>query len=460
MDISSIDFQSFLGAALIYGALGFALGLIIAGLRVLALEKKNAHLQTAANASEQAMQDTLTQRDSLSSELQTYREKAVRLEAEKSALHDRIAQNDEDVKKMEAQFENLANRIFESKSETFKKQSQDNISELLKPLRERLNDFHKKVDDSFGQQAKESFSLKEQIKNIVDVHEKMSVQAENLTKALKGDSKTQGDWGEVILENILESSGLRKNQDYIVQGEGMGITDVETGQRRKPDVVVKLPEGKHIVIDSKVTLRSYEQFCSETEDSQRGAHLAKFLSAVRDRVKELEQRRYQDTDALGTPEIVLMFMPIEGAFMLALQQDRDLHEFAWGKKVAIVCPSTLFATLKTISSLWRLELQNKNVQEIAAQGGALYDKVEGFVKDMQVLGRQIKTVEGTYDGAMKKLSSGRGNILTKTEKLKQLGAKTSKSLPVELLDTVLEQEDDIQSDDDQNGNRQDNQKRA
>jgi len=301
-------------------------------------------------------------------------------------------------------------------------------------LRERLSEFHKKVEDSFGQQAKEQFSLKEQIKNIVEVHEKMTVQTESLTNALKGDSKTQGDWGEVILENILESSGLRKHHDYILQGEGLDMRHAETGQIQKPDVVVKLPEGKHVIIDSKLPLRHYERFCAETEENLKGGHLTKFLSAVRDRVKELEQRRYQDTDKLGTPEIVLMFMPIEGAFALALQQDRDLHQFAWSKKVAIVCPSTLFATLKTISSLWRLELQNNNAQEIARQGGALYDKIEGFVSDMQTLGNQLKTVEGTYDKAMNKLSTGRGNILSRTEKLKALGAKTSKSLPIDLLE--------------------------
>ncbi|MCK5285121.1 MAG: DNA recombination protein RmuC [Alphaproteobacteria bacterium] len=378
----------------------------------------------------------------LNEQLQISRESAVRLEVEKESLQKQITQNEADTKKMEAQFENLANRIFEDKSEKFKKQSQANINELLNPLKEKLSDFHKKVDDSFGQQAKEQFSLKEQIKNIISVNEKMSLQTENLTSALKGSSKMQGDWGEVILENILESSGLRKNEDYILQGKNLGIKNSENGQNQKPDVIINLPEGRHIIIDSKVTLRSYEQFCSETDESQKGAHLSQFLSHVRDRVKELEKRRYQDTEKLGTPEIVLMFMPIEGAFMLALQQDRGLHEFAWSKKVAIVCPSTLFATLKTIASLWRLELQNKNVQEIAKEGGALYDKVEGFVKDMQTLGKQIKTVESTYDNAMNKLSSGRGNILGKTEKLKLLGAKTSKALPAELIDTTNITEDE------------------
>lgn len=256
------------------------------------------------------------------SNLQTAREDSVRLEAEKTALQDRIEQSKDDLKKMEVQFENLANKIFDEKNEKFKKQSQESLNELLNPLRDRLSEFHKKVEDSFGQQAKEQFSLKEQIKNIVEVHERMTVQTESLTNALKGDSKTQGDWGEVILENILESSGLRKNDDYILQGEGLDIRDAETGNIQKPDVVVKLPEGKHVIIDSKLSLRHYERFCAESDEAAKGGHLTKFLSAVRDRVKELEQRRYQDTDKLGTPEIVLMFMPIEGAFALALQIGR------------------------------------------------------------------------------------------------------------------------------------------
>lgn len=414
--------------AIIYVALGFILGVIIAAGLIW-----NGFVKKLKEESQNLTRD-----------LQESHEKIVRLEAEKKASEELLERRAEDEKKLEAYLKNLSNEIFEEKNKKFKEESKESIGQMLNPLKEKLSDFEKKVEDYYGQQRKEQFSLKEQIKNIVDMNEKMSFQTENLTKALKGDSKTQGDWGEVILENILESSGLRKDDDYIVQGKDLGIRNAESGQNQKPDVVINLPDGKHVIIDSKVTLRSYEQFCSETDESQRGAHLVQFLSNVRKRVNELEKKHYQGTDKLGTPEIVLMFMPIEGAFMLALQQDRELHEFAWNKKVAIVCPSTLFATLKTINSLWRLVRQNKNVQEIAKEGGALYDKIEGFVKDMQSLGKQLKTVEGTYDSAMNKLASGRGNILGRTEKLKLLGAKTSKSLPTELIEAEDLSEDEGQ----------------
>ena len=310
----------------------------------------------------------------------------VRLQVEKESLVDTG-------KKFEAQFENLAHRIFDEKTNLFKRQSKENLDIILSPLKDKLVDFEKKVNDSFLKQAQEQFSLTEQIKVIVEAKNQLSLQAEGLAKALKGDSKVQGDWGEVMLEKILEDVGLRKGEDYIVQGSGMGLQDLE-GKRQKPDVIVKLPDEKHVIIDSKVSLTAYERFFNEREDEiERAAHLKAHLKAVQDRVRELEQRRYQDTEGLGTPDFVLMFIPIESAYMLALQEDRGLHEFAWNKGVAIVCPSTLFSSLSTIASLWKLALQNKNAEEIARRGGALYDKMVGFVNDMQSIGRNIKTLE-------------------------------------------------------------------
>jgi DNA recombination protein RmuC len=350
----------------------------------------------------------------------------IRLETEKESL----AQTG---KQFEAQFENLAHRIFDEKTKTFKAQSKENLDGILSPLKEKLSDFEKKVSDSFVKQAKEQFSLTEQIKVIVEAKNQLSLQAEGLTNALKGDSKVQGDWGEVMLEKILDDVGLRKGEDYIVQGSGMGLKH-GSGSSQKPDVIVNLPENKHVIIDSKVTLTAYERFFNEREDKAvRAGHLKAHLEAVKKRVKELEARRYQDTEGLGTPDFVLMFIPIESAYMLALQEDRSLHEFAWNKGVAIVCPSTLFSSLSTIASLWKLARQNQNAEEIARKGGALYDKMVGFVNDMQSIGKNIKTLEGSYDSAMNKLSEGRGNLLRQTENLKEMGAKTSKSLPVALI---------------------------
>ncbi len=363
----------------------------------------------------------------------------IREQTGKQALESQIKMRQADEKLFEAQFENLAHKIFDEKTTKFKQQSKENLDQILSPLKDKIQDFQKKVDDSFGDQAKEQFALKEQIKSIVEANDKITLQAENLASALKGDSKTQGDWGEVMLERILEDSGLRKDVDYIKQGAGLGMKHSETGASLKPDFIVNLPEEKHVIIDSKVSLTHYERWHAEQDDIARETHLKDFMVSVKQHVKDLEKRRYQDTEQLGTPDFVLMFMPIESAYMLALQTDRELHSFAWDKGVAIVCPSTLFSSLRTISSLWRLVLQNQNAIEIAQKGGALYDKIVGFVGDMQVIGNNLKTLDGNYNKALNKLSEGRGSILTRTETLKELGAKASKSIPSELIHDEIEE---------------------
>lgn len=381
----------------------------------------------------------------------------VRNQTEKAAFEKQIIQNRADLdkmeKKFELQFENLANKIFDEKTTSFKKQSQENLDIILSPLKEKLKEFQEKVDTSFGHQAKEQYALKNEIKMIVEANEKITLQAEGLTNALKGDSKTQGDWGEVMLEKILENSGLRKGEDYILQGSGLGLKDAETGKHQKPDVVVNLPDDKHIIIDSKVSLTHYERYYSDSDDAARTGHLKQYISSIRKHVGDLKQRRYQETEKLGTPDFVLMFVPIESAYMLALQEDRSLHQYAWDQGVAIVCPSTLFSTLRTISSLWRLVLQNKNAEEIAKKGGALYDKINGFVNDMQTLGRNIKSLEASYEGAMNKLSTGKGNILGRTEELKGLGAKTNKALPSEYINEDEDNKIKFLKDDDKDTSR-------
>lgn len=328
---------------------------------------------------------------------------------------------------MEQKFENLGNKIFKEHNQNFK-------TELLAPLKGDIEGFKKKLEESFNTQAKEQYSLKAEIERIVKINEHMTSETSNLTKALKGDSKTQGSWGEVILERILEESGLRCGEDYILQGAEMDLKHPETGAVLKPDVVVKLPENKHIIIDSKVSLTHYERFCATQDET----YLKQFISSIKKHVSDLEVRRYQDADKLKTPDFVLMFMPIEGAFSLAMQEEPELHSHAWGKKVVIVCPSTLFATLRTISSIWRLELQHKNVLEIAKRGGLLYDKVAGFVKDMLSLGKQLEISQTTYQNAMDKLQDSKGNMLQQTEELKRLGAKASKNL-TEIIPQAFEE---------------------
>ncbi|HCR85792.1 MAG TPA: DNA recombination protein RmuC, partial [Alphaproteobacteria bacterium] len=357
---------------------------------------------------------------------------SARLEAEKSAINEKLSEQKEHFEKLQQQFterfENLANRIFEEKTGKFKKDSEESISKVLNPLKEQIGEFQKKIDTSFNEQAKEQFSLKKEIERIVSVNEKMTLQTEGLTKALKGDNKVQGNWGEVVLEKILEDSGLRKGEDYILQATEMGLKNAESGSALKPDVVVKLPEEKHIIIDSKVSLTSYERFCSDEAGEEKTRNLKAFTDSVRAHIRGLESKKYHENDKLVTPEFVFMFMPLEGAYMLALQNDRELQSYAWNKKIAIVCPSTLFATLRTIASLWRIEKQNRNVEEIARQGGELYNKFVGFVDDMQLIGKQINAAEKYYNSAMNKLSEGKGNLVKRAENLKILGAKTSKNL--------------------------------
>jgi DNA recombination protein RmuC len=328
-----------------------------------------------------------------------------------------------------ARFENLANRIFEEKNS----QSKQHLQDVLAPLKEDLTGFKKHINESFGNHAKEQFALKKEIENIVKVSREMTVQTEGLSKALKGDSKAQGNWGEVALERILEASGLKKGEDYLVQGGAMGLKHAEDGRVQKPDFIVRLPEGKHIIIDSKVSLTAYERLCSEQQETQKATHLSQFLNSVKAHAKGLEERRYQDADKLGTPDFVLMFMPIEGAYSLAVQQDPDLHAYAWERKIVIVCPSTLFATLRTIASVWRMERQNQNTQEIARRGGLLYDKVARFAEDMLKLGKQIGLTQSTYEEVMGKLRDAPGNILRQSEQLKEMGVKASKNIPQELL---------------------------
>jgi DNA recombination protein RmuC len=370
----------------------------------------------------------------MSSKLSQALQDNARLGAENQALADQSAQQTRNIdaleKKFSLQFENLAHKIFHEKSQTFKLEAQENLGHILSPLRDKLTEFQKKVDDS----AKEQFSLKNEIKNIIDMNAKMTLQTENLTRALKGDVKAQGNWGEIALEKILEESGLRKGIDYILQGTDLGLRHVEDGSILKPDVVVMLPEDKHVIVDAKVSLTAYERYCAAQDDSARALHLKEYLASVRAHVQGLETRRYQDTPKLGTPDFVLMFMPIEGAYSLAVQQDAGLHGFAWDKKIVIVCPSTLFATLKTVASVWRLEMQNKNAIEIARQGGNLYDKIASFVEDMQDIGARIAASQKSYDDAFKKLSTGQGNILKRAEDIRKLGIKTSKKISKDALE--------------------------
>lgn len=393
-------------------------------------------LQSECRAIKERLAELREENTLLQGQLRELTGKKAALEAEKQVIEKQAFQLQE---KNKAEFENLAHTILTTQSKQFSETSTKQVQELLTPLRERFQEFNKKVEESFGNQAKEQFALKREIENIVTTHKAMTLQTESLTKALRGDVKTQGTWGEIILERILEDAGLHKGRDYVVQGEGFGMKHPEDGSHQKPDIIVMLPENKHVIIDSKVSLTHYERLCTEEDETARMVHMKQYITSIKNHVKGLEERRYQDSDKLGTPDFVLMFMPIEGAFALAVQTDPELLNIAWKSKVAIVCPSTLFVALRTIASFWKIEMQNQNAQDIALRGGRLYDKIAGFVEDMQLLGTRLQSADKTYHDAMNKLTTGRGNIIRQTEELKKLGAKHSKEIDKALIEDTLEE---------------------
>lgn len=400
-----------------------------------ALAEEKAALGGRLESLQQAYEALQSSLKEMQSELTQSRERVAVADAGKKELDIRLKEQQQELEKMREQlrleFKNAATAIFDEMSRKFSTQSEKSIGDLLTPLRDRIMDFQKLVNESFTTQGKEQHALKHEIERIVKMNEQMRLQAESLTRALRGDVKAQGNWGEVMLERILEESGLREGQDYILQGTDMGLKG-EDGNRLQPDVIVRLPDEKHIVIDAKVSLTAYERYSSQEDDAEKQMHLRDFIKSIRAHVNGLEQKKYQSIEKLGTPDFVLMFLPVEGAYSLAVNEDRELHSYAWGKKIVLVCPSTLFATLRTIASLWQIESQNQNAQEIARQGGALYDKFVGFIEDMQNIDMHMNRMRGSYDSAMGKLTSGRGNLIKGAEKLRTLGAKANKILPREL----------------------------
>ncbi|MCP4393044.1 MAG: DNA recombination protein RmuC [Alphaproteobacteria bacterium] len=379
------------------------------------LEAKSQHLSDDLIKEKERSATLLTNNQNLSE----------RLEQQKASL-------EKSQEQLRIQFENLANKLLEQNANKFNEASSKSLEAILSPLKENLTGFHKKIDESFGKQAKETFSLKEQIQNIVSMNDKMSEETGNLTKALRGESKTQGDWGEVILERILESSGLREGEEYTTQGRNMGLRD-DDNNLLKPDVIIELPDNKHIIVDSKASLTHYNEYVNTEDSPLKDAALKNFIGSVKNHVKELAGKKYEHLEKLNAPDFVIMFMPIEGSFSLAVQSDKELLNFAWDKRIAIVSPSTMFATLQTVSSIWRLEQQNKNTMEIARQGGALYDKFVGFIDDMQDIEKHLTKTGKSFSSAMNKLSEGKDNLVTKAEKIRALGVKTKKSLPKELI---------------------------
>jgi DNA recombination protein RmuC len=356
------------------------------------------------------------------------------LKADYSNLQQKLEENKAEVEQLQEkftkEFENLANKIFDEKTSKFSEQSKTNLHEILNPLKERISEFQNKVEESNKESIDRNAALRQQLSSLKEMNLQMSHDAQNLVKALKGDSKAQGDWGEIQLERILERSGLRKGEEYSIQESFTS----EDGSRKRPDVIINLPEEKKIIIDSKVSLVDYERIVSAEDDDQKNIHLKAFINSIKRHIKELSDKAYQNLFQEESLDFVLMFIPIEPAFSMAIQFGDNLYVDAYDKNIIIVSPSTLLATLRTIANIWKQENQNKNVLEIAKQSGALYDKFVGFVNDLIDVGNRMDQAKSSYEGAMKKLSDGSGNLVNRAEKIKELGAKTSKSLPQNIVE--------------------------
>src|ERR1019366_2101430 len=327
-------------------------------------------------------------------------------------------------KKYTTEFENIANKILDEKSKKFTDQNKTNLDIILNPLKEKIKDFETKVEKAYKTESDERITLKAEIKNLIDLNKQVSEDANNLAKALKGDNKKQGNWGEVILEKVLERSGLVKGQEYVTQFS----TNNSEGNRIQPDAIIKLPDDKQIIVDAKVSLIAYEACVNAATDEDREKFIKEHLLSVRNHVKLLSSKDYQSSPDFNTPDFVLLFIPIESSFSIAVQADQELFNFAWDRKIVIVSPSTLLATLRTIASVWKQERQTKNAIEIAKQSGALYDKFVGFIDDMDKIGKSIDTSKKAYDSAINKLHKGSGNLVKRAQDIEKLGAKTTKQI--------------------------------
>jgi DNA recombination protein RmuC len=327
--------------------------------------------------------------------------------------------------KFTKEFENLANKILEEKTVKFTEQNKENLKNILTPLQEKIQHFEKKVEDTHKESIDYHAALRQQIIGLKEMNEQMSKETLNLTKALKGDSKMQGNWGELILERVLEKSGLERGREYEVQQSFVN----QEGQRVQPDVIIHLPDGKKMVVDSKVSLTAYERYANEEDETLKSTHLKEHIASIKRHVDQLSDKNYQDLYQMESPDFVLLFIPIESAFAIALNEDNSLYNKAFEKNIVIVTPTTLLATLRTIDSMWTNQKQQENAMEIARQAGALYDKFEGFVSDLIKIGKKMDEAKSEYSAAMNKLVEGRGNLVHSVEKLRKMGAKSKKLLP-------------------------------
>src|SRR5210317_115248 len=395
------------------------------------LKARIDQLENALEASRKSEQEVLlssaTEKATLESALDAAKEKLVHLEQMHAAQK---AEEERAKEGMKNEFKVLAQTILDEKSKQFKTTNSEELDKLLAPFKQKLEDFEKTVKDNHEKEVKSSSALMENIKSLKDMNDKLSEEASGLAKALRGDNKKQGNWGEFVLERALEMSGLQKDKEYFVQNS----ETTDEGRRLQPDVIIQLPGNKKIIIDSKVSLVAWDNFINAENEDDAALHMKALSTSVQAHIKNLSDKDYPQLYGGDTPEFVLLFIPIEAAFMEVTKYDQALYEYAFSRKIIVVSTSTLLATLKTIAMAWRQEKQTKNVMEIAEAGGKLYDKFVGLSEDLKKLGTQFQTAQNTYQDTMNKMMDGRGNLITQVEKLKKLGSKTKKELDNRMVD--------------------------
>lgn len=399
------------------------------------IEERNELLKNDLEKSENRLKELQTELSGLQQDHAT-------LKANYSNLDEKLSSHKDEVNKLQekfsSEFRNLANQILDEKSKKFTDQNKVNLDLILQPLGEKIKIFQKKVEETHITDVRERSSLQEQIKGLTDLNQKMSLEANNLVKALKGQAKTQGNWGEMILERILEKSGLQKDREYAVQER---LKDDE-GRSQQPDVIINLPDQKNLIVDSKVSLTAYEKYSSAEDEPVQLLALKEHIQSVRTHVRQLSDKNYQDLYNINSPNFVLMFIPVEPAFGLAIQHDPQLYEDAFDRNIVIVSPTTLLATLATIKSIWKQEYQNRNAAEIAKQSGNLLDKFVNFVEDLEKVGERMDMTRKSYDDAMNKLKTGKGNLIRRTENIRKLGVKSNKALSAGVLSNGSDADDE------------------
>jgi len=454
-------------ASIIFGFIGFLIGKHISKLqntselsgvneRNTILEKQLDDVKQSASVEIKKLEDNFsTQLNSLKEQLHKSDQDKELIRKQKDAVTIELTKLDSDFKNLQMrndeqkeevenlqekftkEFENLANKILDEKAGKFTELNRENIKNILNPLQEKILHFEKKVEDTHKESIGHHASLKEQILGLKDLNLQMSKEAINLTKALKGDSKLQGNWGELVLERVLEKSGLEKDREYFVQQSFV----TEDGNRVLPDVVINLPDNKKMIVDSKVSLTHYERFVNEEDETVQQQYLKEHVNSIKRHVEQLGDKNYHDLYKIESPDFVLLFIPIEPAFAVALNEDNSLYNKAFEKNIVIVTPATLLATLRTIDTMWNNEKQQKNAIEIARQAGALYDKFHNLMTDLTGVGKDMDRAKSNYSAAMNKLFEGKGNLITSVEKIKKLGAKAKKALPEAIVNKAIESEE-------------------